>query len=83
MADWGTHQPGRLTARYETLTGGPDVRRTYYLVRKHLGFCVAEWDSLPWWQQRMYAEELTAELGGGPDEMASNDDLSALGFNVT
>lgn len=53
-------------------------------MRKHLGFSVTEWDSLPWWQQRMYAEELTTDLvGGEADTLASNDDLADLGFNVT
>ena len=55
------------------------------MVRKHLGFSIDEWDRLPWWQQKVYVEELQADLFGDeqpPDEMASNDDLSALGFNV-
>jgi hypothetical protein len=57
------------------------------MVRRHLGFSVGEWDALPWWQQRLYVEELDRELAGddapqADNGLASNDDLSALGFNV-
>lgn len=31
-------------------------------MRKHLGYSVAEWESLPWWQQRMYLSELDTDL---------------------
>lgn len=78
-------QPGRLQARYEQVAGGPEQRRTYFLVRKHLGFSIAEWDRLPWWHQQVYIEELTSDLVGDhvTDEQASDDELADLGFNVT
>lgn len=68
------------------MTGGPK-KRTYYLVRKYLAFSADEWDTLPWWQQRMYAEELAAELNGDAgsgdgDELASSEDLAGIGFHV-
>lgn len=57
------------------------------MVRRHLGFSVDEWDALPWWQQRLYIEELDAELSGGEDqgavEQSSDDALLAAGFKIT
>lgn len=26
-------------------------------MRRDLGFSVAEWDALPWWQQKLYIDE--------------------------
>lgn len=59
-------------------------------MRRYLGFTVDEWDSLPWWQQHMYANELSADVGGevtaefdaAPDDPASSEELADLGFNV-
>lgn len=34
------------------------------MVRRHLGFTIDEWESLPWWQQRVYVESLAEEFGG-------------------
>lgn len=31
------------------------------MIRRHLGFSVEEWQSLPWWQQWTYLEGLEAE----------------------
>lgn len=33
------------------------------MVRRHLGFTIDEWESLPWWQQRVYVESLAEEFG--------------------
>lgn len=56
-------------------------------MRRHLGFSVDEWERLPWWQQRMYVEELDTELTGDGDDQAveqSGDDaLLAAGFKIT
>lgn len=53
----------------------------------------AEWDALPWWQQRMYVEGLNAEFGpqdGTPRQAPKEDpfvasgragEFSALGYN--
>lgn len=30
----------------------------YYQVRKVLGFSMAEWDELPWWQSLMYTQQM-------------------------
>lgn len=57
-------EPGTHARRYEQLTGGVHRRRTYYAVRKVLHFARAEWDALPWHDQRMYLEELAADLDG-------------------
>lgn len=55
------------------------------MVRRHLGFSVDEWDRLPWWQQRLYVEELDAELAGGDQgaEQSSDESLLAHGFKIT
>lgn len=82
MDHGGAVLPGRVAARYEALTGGPEGRRTYYLVRKHLGFTATEWDALPWWQQRMYVEELAADLFGPTEGLDSDAQLAALGFRI-
>jgi hypothetical protein len=64
-------------------------------VRKELGFSIDEWDAMPWWQQRVYIEqlELYAAIQRGehiPDDLLPDDDsravtddsLTALGFSV-
>ncbi|WP_190824684.1 hypothetical protein [Saccharopolyspora pogona] len=54
------------------------------MVRRYLGFSVDEWDRLPWWQQRLYVEELDAELSG-PDQgdgQSSDEALLAAGFRI-
>jgi len=59
----------------------------WYVVRRHLGFSIDEWELLPWWQQMVYAEGLREEFY---DEDASiqtddSDDWSNLpaGVEVT
>lgn len=44
----------------------------YYLVRKILGFSRAEWDDLPWHDQRMYVEELQSDPEYNDDESADS-----------
>lgn len=60
-------------------------------MRKHLYFSVDEWVRLPWWQQRMYTDQLNEQiaLDNGeepdpePDQIAAEPDaLAGLGFNV-
>lgn len=62
------------------MTGGRPGRIAYYLARRHLGFSVAEWQALPWWQSRLYAEGLAEEFA---DPGVSHvDDVGALGVTV-
>lgn len=44
-------------------------------MRKHLGFSVAEWDALPWWQSRMYAELLDEYLAAERGEEITDGPL--------
>lgn len=50
------------------------------MVRKHLRFSVDEWQALPWWQQKLYIDQLrmdlAAESGEEPDEPASYVELA-------
>ena len=48
--------PGSLTARYEAVAGDENARRELYVARATLGYTVAEWRALPWWQRKMYLE---------------------------
>lgn len=70
--------PGSLEARYGRLAGSEDRRRELYVVRRHLGYTIDEWTALPWWQRRLYLEQMQEEAdeaadraggtpGGGPD----------------
>jgi hypothetical protein len=73
-----------MTLRYDHLTGGVAERRTPFLVRRHLHFGWAEWDALPWWQQRAYLEELVREMSDGDDPDGGADEIDAadvLAFN--
>lgn len=54
-------QPGRLTARYEGLSGGREQRLFYYLARRYLGLTPAGWDALAWWEQKAYLEGFEEE----------------------
>lgn len=62
-----------------------------FLIRKHLYFSVDEWVRLPWWQQRMYVDQLNEQIAldngeepePDPSEVASSfDALAGLGFNI-
>lgn len=86
-------RPGRLSDRYESLTGGRSGRLTYYVIRKRLSFSGPEWDELPWHFQRLYMEllheELEAEAEQSEDGVtrtqqvdAADEDIGGLGFNV-
>lgn len=50
------------------------------MMRKHLGFSVNEWQSLPWWQQKLYIDQLSmdlaAERGDDPEEPMSFEDMA-------
>lgn len=93
MAPGAVDEPGILDRRYELLAGDRDRRVNYFLIRKHLNFSVAEWTKLPWWQQKLYADELStflaAEAGeeppghSGASRAAESDiDMAAMGFHV-
>lgn len=41
------------------------------MVRKHLHFSVAEWQTLPWWQQKMYVDQLAMDLAAERGEEPS------------
>ncbi len=73
MADEGT-DPGRRSLRYEFLTGGENAEATYYWARRKLNFSRAEWDSLAWWEQKMYVDGMNAEAdaSSGDGEGGSN-----------
>lgn len=61
--------PFYADARYEQLTGGPGNRALHYLAKRRLNMSVAEWDALPWYDQRMYMEGFVEEglLSTGDD----------------
>lgn len=61
------------------------------MIRKHLFFSVDEWARLPWWQQRLYVDELNEQLAveageepaPDPDQIATDPSaLAQMGFNV-
>jgi hypothetical protein len=72
VAPRAADEPGILDRRYEYFTLDEDRRSTLYLVRKHLYYSADEWQALPWWQQKMYidqlAMDLAAERGEEPPE---------------
>lgn len=54
-------QPGRLSARYEHLSGGRAKRLIYYLAQRHLSLSPPEWDRLAWWHQKVYLDGFEEE----------------------
>lgn len=53
--------PGSLGGRYRQLAGPHPKRRELYYARKVLGFSIDEWLALPWWQRRVYVEQMQEE----------------------
>lgn len=42
------------------------------MARRYLGFTVAEWNALPWYESRLYIEQMNEELtegSGSPDQL--------------
>lgn len=77
--------PGSLDARYERLAGTEDRRRELYIVRRHLGYTIDEWLRLPWWQRRLYIEQMGEEAaeadqaqGGRAAAGGGSDPVEAL-----
>ena len=58
MAGGATVGPYVLTGRYEALAGDPDERVTLYYFLRYLGLTADQARALPWWQYRMYCDEL-------------------------
>lgn len=54
--------PGSRQARYERLAGDEEHRRLLFLVRAELGIGIDEWQSMPWWQQRVYRDGMNAKI---------------------
>lgn len=61
------------------------------MIRKHLFFSINEWVALPWWQQRLYIDQLNEQIAldngeeppPDPDQVAATPDaLAGLGFNI-
>ena len=71
--------PGILEARYRRLAGDEDRRRELYYARRHLRFSIDEWLALPWWQRRLYLEQMQeeAEANKPPDQGNSGSDLAS------
>lgn len=55
-----------------------------YLIRRHLHFSRAEWESLPWHDQIMYLEGLQDEFYEHQEEedLSDSDSLTSLGAQV-
>jgi hypothetical protein len=78
--------PGSLDARYERLAGDDNRRKELYYVRVRLGYSIPEWLALPWWQRRLYLEQMAEEAeeragaaGGAPAGAGGmSDALSAI-----
>lgn len=48
-----------------------------YLVRKNLQYGADEWVALPWWQRRMYLEEMAEDSNEDRDGVSSSEDAGA------
>lgn len=62
-----------MERRYEDLTGPAQRRVVWYLVRRHLGFSIEDWERLPWFQQRAYLEGLKQEFYREEDEETGDE----------
>lgn len=56
------HEPGIASVRYEELAGAPAQRVEWFRALFHFGKTVDEWERLPWWQPKMYMDELAKHL---------------------
>lgn len=62
----------------------------WYLVRRHLGFEIEQWEALPWHEQLVYLEGLEQEfydpgdeeIGDEVDDTEDLSRVSAIGFQV-
>lgn len=62
--------PGSLRGRYEQLAGPAEKRRELYIARVKLGYTIDEWLALPWWQRKLYVEQMIEEADAREQESA-------------
>lgn len=74
--------PGILGARYERLAGAPAKRRELYYARKILRFSIDEWLALPWWQRRVYVEQMQEEADERAAESSGNSGKAMSPFEM-
>jgi hypothetical protein len=85
VARLGVYRPKKLSARYESIAGDLNERRTRYLFKRHLGIEPEDAGALPWWKRKLYVEGLLWEFADqdAPEvNDGSLDDLQGQGFTV-
>jgi hypothetical protein len=75
---WAADGPGIRGRRYEVLTESEQQRKVWYLVRRHLGLSVEQWEALPWHVQLVYLEGLATEFYDPDHDTEDYDDTETL-----